>query len=117
LSFFTYELKNIFLKIEVKRKKCRAFKTLNNGLLIVLPFSCTGILNLSQFKKILSQSKHHSKPVKKNRTAEADTPRHLHLNAEGGAPLERGVSESERNLIFYYWIGFPYIGQGFLILP
>jgi hypothetical protein len=30
--FFTCELKNIFLKIEVKRKKCRDFKTLDNGL-------------------------------------------------------------------------------------
>jgi hypothetical protein len=54
----------------------------------------TGILNLSQFK-------HHSKPVKKNRTAEADTPRHLHLDDEGGTPLERGVSESARYLVIH----------------
>jgi hypothetical protein len=31
LNVFPNELKDIFLKIEVKRKKCRAFKTLDNG--------------------------------------------------------------------------------------
>jgi hypothetical protein len=40
LSFFTYELKDIFLKIEVKRKEWQAFKTLDNGLLIILPVLC-----------------------------------------------------------------------------
>jgi len=38
LNFFTWELKNIFLKIEVKKKKWQAFKILNNSLLINLPF-------------------------------------------------------------------------------
>ena len=33
-------LKNIFFKIEVKRKKWRDFKILDNGLLITLPFLC-----------------------------------------------------------------------------
>jgi hypothetical protein len=40
LNFFTNELKDIFLKIEVKRKKWQAFKTNNNGLLIILPVLC-----------------------------------------------------------------------------
>ena len=37
MNFFTCELKNIFLKIEVKRKKWQGFKILDNGLLITLP--------------------------------------------------------------------------------
>jgi hypothetical protein len=37
LNFFTCELKNIFFKIEVKRKKWQDFKILDNGLLITLP--------------------------------------------------------------------------------
>jgi len=40
LNFFICELKNIFLKIEVKRKKWQAFKILDNGLLITLPVLC-----------------------------------------------------------------------------